>query len=179
MCLEECCSCYSAVHAILREAPFFDGASKNGLLWKQAETDMRLWEVCTNRQAFENRLECSNAVKRWLDDHDRWLLIIDNVADSALLGTYLPSGTGGSVLITTRDAVIAQQFSSPGCAFEMKSLPLEEAKQLVCQILNLLNLLKTSLYVLELRLRYGRKFAKLSSSDYVSRIDSRYRHKGN
>jgi len=54
---------FSSVHAILRETPFFDPTSKNGLLWKQAEVHPPIWEMCTNRQAFETRLKQMNGVE--------------------------------------------------------------------------------------------------------------------
>ena len=42
------------------------------------------------------------AVKRWLDTHDRWLLIYDNVDDLKLIFDFLPSRSRGHVLLTTR-----------------------------------------------------------------------------
>jgi tetratricopeptide (TPR) repeat protein len=44
-----------------------------------------------------------NAVKRWLQTHARWLLILDNVDDLALIYDYLSSGNG-HILITTRSS---------------------------------------------------------------------------
>ncbi|GAB7350284.1 hypothetical protein MBLNU459_g0925t1 [Dothideomycetes sp. NU459] len=53
----------NSIHPIIRESPFFDHTSKNGLLWDQAQNDMRTWEVCTNRDAFETRLKSMNGVE--------------------------------------------------------------------------------------------------------------------
>jgi hypothetical protein len=56
----------------------------------------------------------ATAVRRWLDDHDRWLLVLDNAAapDSpsglraplARLVDLLPQVVHGQVLVTSRDA---------------------------------------------------------------------------
>lgn len=51
------------VHPIIRESPFFDHTSKNGLLWDQAANDMRLWDLCNNRVAFEDRLRGISGVE--------------------------------------------------------------------------------------------------------------------
>ncbi|KAL1306398.1 hypothetical protein AAFC00_005105 [Neodothiora populina] len=51
------------VHPIIRESPFFDHTSKNGLLWEQAQNDMRTWEICNKREAFETRLKSMNGVE--------------------------------------------------------------------------------------------------------------------
>jgi hypothetical protein len=56
-------------------------------------------------------------VRGWLERHDRWLLLIDNVADPALLRELLPRGGGGQVLLTSRADV--------GWAGMAATLPLE------------------------------------------------------
>ena len=43
------------------------------------------------------------AVRRWLEQHTGWLLVFDNAVESAALRPYLPRGTGGHVLITSRN----------------------------------------------------------------------------
>ncbi|ACF47371.1 TPR repeat-containing protein (plasmid) [Prosthecochloris aestuarii DSM 271] len=43
------------------------------------------------------------AVRRWLNTHHGWLLVFDNVRDAASIRHYLPDGTGGHVLITSRN----------------------------------------------------------------------------
>ncbi|KAI4731005.1 MED6-domain-containing protein [Aureobasidium sp. EXF-10728] len=53
----------NSIHAILRETPFFDPSTKNGLLWKQAEIHLPIWDLCRNRQAFETRLKQMNGVE--------------------------------------------------------------------------------------------------------------------
>ncbi len=42
------------------------------------------------------------AVKRWLVQHDQWLLIFDNADDLALADEFLPTGGKGHILLTTR-----------------------------------------------------------------------------
>jgi tetratricopeptide (TPR) repeat protein len=42
------------------------------------------------------------AVKRWLEHHDDWLLIVDNADDLAMAEEFLPTGGKGHILLTTR-----------------------------------------------------------------------------
>jgi hypothetical protein len=42
------------------------------------------------------------AVKRWLERHDRWLLIFDNAPEPAAVNPYLPHSPSGQVIITSR-----------------------------------------------------------------------------
>jgi hypothetical protein len=42
------------------------------------------------------------AVHGWLQDHEGWLLVLDNADDPSFVGHYLPKGTPGHVLITSR-----------------------------------------------------------------------------
>jgi tetratricopeptide (TPR) repeat protein len=53
-----------------------------------------------------------NAVKGWLHSHQRWLLILDNADDLAVLNTLLPLPSKGHILLTTRSQAtgrLAQQ----------------------------------------------------------------------
>jgi TIR domain/AAA domain len=43
-----------------------------------------------------------DAVKTWLQNHSRWLLILDNADDLSLVPAFLPSALGGHLLLTTR-----------------------------------------------------------------------------
>jgi tetratricopeptide (TPR) repeat protein len=43
------------------------------------------------------------AVKRWFQDHESWLLIFDNADDLTILREFLPSGGKGHILLTTRE----------------------------------------------------------------------------
>ena len=42
------------------------------------------------------------AVKRWLEDHTEWLLVLDNADDLTLVQDFLPQPRKGHVLLTTR-----------------------------------------------------------------------------
>ncbi len=42
------------------------------------------------------------AVKRWLEQHDGWLLLVDNADDLTLAEEFLPTGGTGHILLTTR-----------------------------------------------------------------------------
>ena len=43
-----------------------------------------------------------HAVKQWFETHSGWLLIFDNADDLAMVRDYLPEGTKGHTLLTTR-----------------------------------------------------------------------------
>src|SRR5438045_5651071 len=43
------------------------------------------------------------AVLRWLSTHEGWLLIIDNADELEMVWPFLPTGSTGHVLVTTRD----------------------------------------------------------------------------
>ncbi len=42
------------------------------------------------------------AVRCWLSEHDRWLLILDNADDLELVSEFLPTSGTGHILLTTR-----------------------------------------------------------------------------
>jgi len=44
------------------------------------------------------------AVKQWLEQHPKWLLVFDNAKDRADVRKYIPRGETGHVLITSRNA---------------------------------------------------------------------------
>jgi tetratricopeptide (TPR) repeat protein len=49
-----------------------------------------------------------NAVKRWLEQHERWLLIFDNADNIAIIRNFLPLTHKGHVLLTTRTAALGK-----------------------------------------------------------------------
>lgn len=53
------------------------------------------------------------AVSRWLENHDRWLLIFDNLDNPEALKPFRPKNPQGRILITSR----AQRFDSLGVAY--------------------------------------------------------------
>jgi tetratricopeptide (TPR) repeat protein len=50
----------------------------------------------------KDQLKVVQAVKDWLKTRDRWLLILDNADDLALVKDFLPPAGGGHTLLTTR-----------------------------------------------------------------------------
>lgn len=46
------------------------------------------------------------AVRRWLEDHTNWLLIMDNADDLQVARPYLPVKPGGHILLTTRSQIV-------------------------------------------------------------------------
>ena len=62
------------------------------------------------------------AVKRWLQTHDGWLLILDNADDLALLPDFLPPRWGGHLLLTT----CARATGRLAHRLEVETLPPEQ-----------------------------------------------------
>ena len=46
------------------------------------------------------------AVKSWLEEHPRWLLILDNADNLELARSFLPSKPRGHILLTTRSQIV-------------------------------------------------------------------------
>lgn len=68
-----------------------------------------------------NQMLAVQAVKRWLENHQQWLLILDNADTPELLSEFLPASPGGHILLTTR----AQAIGHLARRFEIEALPLE------------------------------------------------------
>lgn len=51
-------------------------------------------------------------VKRWLEQHEGWLLILDNADDMALLSDFLPGEYKGHLLLTTRSQALGRIATS-------------------------------------------------------------------
>jgi tetratricopeptide (TPR) repeat protein len=62
------------------------------------------------------------AVKRWLSSGNRWLLVLDNLDDLALIDEYLPPDAAGDVLITTR----LQTLGTVAHSIEVEKMGLDE-----------------------------------------------------
>jgi tetratricopeptide (TPR) repeat protein len=62
------------------------------------------------------------AVKRWLQTHRGWLLILDNADELALLSDFLPASMGGHLLLTTRAAAAGRLAS----LLSIETLPPEQ-----------------------------------------------------
>jgi tetratricopeptide (TPR) repeat protein len=53
----------------------------------------------------QDQKQVINAVKHWLETNAKWLLILDNAEDLAMVRAYLPSVGKGRILLTTRTKV--------------------------------------------------------------------------
>lgn len=49
-----------------------------------------------------------NAIKHWLQRHDRWLLVLDNLEDFHITNQFIPSQSSGHVLLITHSAATGQ-----------------------------------------------------------------------
>jgi tetratricopeptide (TPR) repeat protein len=80
------------------------------VLWVRAEMDSSInsdFVTIANLLALPVKQEQEQhriieAVKRWFAEHTDWLLIFDNADDLAMVQSYLPLGSKGHVLLTTR-----------------------------------------------------------------------------
>lgn len=50
-----------------------------------------------------NQQAAIDAVRRWLEGHDRWLLVFDDAADPDELELYLPCAVAGQIRVTSRN----------------------------------------------------------------------------
>jgi hypothetical protein len=50
----------------------------------------------------QDQARAVDAVKRWLGSHEGWLLILDNADDLGTTRAFIPPGTNGHVILTTR-----------------------------------------------------------------------------
>lgn len=68
-----------------------------------------------------------SAVRRWLEANSDWLLILDNADEPGLIEEFLPSGSNGHILLTSR----AQVFDNIGILnpIEMEEMSPEDAKE--------------------------------------------------
>ncbi|MBY0275662.1 tetratricopeptide repeat protein [Candidatus Binatia bacterium] len=67
------------------------------------------------------------AVREWLDTHDHWLLVFDNVVEPRAIRSYLPRNRAGHVLITSRH----QSWHDLACAVDVDVMSAEEAARLL------------------------------------------------
>jgi tetratricopeptide (TPR) repeat protein len=74
------------------------------------------------------------AAKRWLSEHDAWLLILDNVEEPGKIAGWLPDAHRGHVLITTRCTVMGMVAEG----IEVGKLPEEESALLLLRRAGLL-----------------------------------------
>src|SRR6266699_2974137 len=84
------------------------------VLWVQANTRETLTSSYVTlagllnlpEQGAQDQSLTIQAVKNWLEQHDRWLLIFDNADDLSMVDAFLPSGSSGHTLFTTRAQVM-------------------------------------------------------------------------
>jgi tetratricopeptide (TPR) repeat protein len=74
-------------------------AASRDLLCAEIVSLAELLSLSEQDQVDEQRL--FTAVKRWLQRHDRWLLILDNLEDFNLINLFIPLQGSGHVLLTT------------------------------------------------------------------------------
>ena len=74
------------------------------------------------------------AVIRWLNNHDRWLLIFDNVEDITLVKSFLPAARSGFLLFTSR----RQDFSISAQVLDLGPMTLEEGMRFLLRRTRLL-----------------------------------------
>lgn len=67
-----------------------------------------------------HQFQAIEAVKEWLHNHDRWLLIFDTAENAAAIFSVVPRRYGGAILVTTRS-----QEADPHC----KSIVMEVMSQ--------------------------------------------------
>jgi tetratricopeptide (TPR) repeat protein len=59
------------------------------------------------KNSIQDQSVAVNTVKRWLETHPGWLLILDNADDLAMVRDYLPFGNKGHILLTTRSQTMS------------------------------------------------------------------------
>ncbi len=69
------------------------------------------------------------AVRRWLEQHPDWLLIFDNARDAEEVRPYLPQGSAGHALITSRDP----NWRGVASPLEVRTLLREDAAQFLLE----------------------------------------------
>ncbi len=80
------------------------------VLWVQANTRETLTSSYVTlagllnlpEQGAQDQSLTIQAVKNWLEQHDRWLLIFDNADDLSMVDEFVPAGRSGHILFTTR-----------------------------------------------------------------------------
>jgi tetratricopeptide (TPR) repeat protein len=92
--------------------------------WHSDEYDYIFWASAASREALvssyvtiagllklpqsaaQDQTLAVDAIKRWFSSNQRWLLILDNADDLAMVREFIPSGKSGHVLLTTRAGVL-------------------------------------------------------------------------
>jgi len=104
------------------------------ILWAHADSveSLNIWyaELATRLELPEKQEQeqeiIVQAVKRWLQREQGWLLILDNADTPSLLPDFLPSTIGGHLLITTRAADVSTQIVGIGHSFVVENFSDEQ-----------------------------------------------------
>jgi tetratricopeptide (TPR) repeat protein len=94
---------------------FYDTPTYDWVFWVRADTELNLVtglaEITRSPDWEEITLEeLAARSRRWLETHDRWLLIFDNADDPKIVEPWMPRNPQGRVLLTSR----SQRFASLG-----------------------------------------------------------------
>ena len=81
------------------DAVFWAHAESKEVLSSSYDTIAELLHLPERNQKQEMIIQ---AVKTWLQTHGKWLLILDNVDDLAMVQSFVPPTQGGHMLLTTR-----------------------------------------------------------------------------
>ena len=114
------------------------------IIWIEAETYETMLSsfvsVATLLNLVEKQEKDQNqivtSVIRWLNNHNNWLLIFDNVEEAALLKRFLPTPRQGSILLTSR-------MRTPGMAaesLEVSQMSLEVGIRFLLQRAKMINI---------------------------------------
>ena len=78
-------------------------------------------------QDAQDQMQIVAATKRWLEQHEGWLPILDNADELSLLTDFLPTGGQGHLLLTTR----AQATGKIAQSLSVEKMELSEGMQLL------------------------------------------------
>lgn len=105
----------------------------SAVLWARADSGEALFAdfvgiaqqlrlIDASEASAEQASQAVAAVTNWLATHTRWLLILDNLDDFALLYRFIPPTGPGSILLTTR----AQSTGTHARRLELEQMTVEE-----------------------------------------------------
>jgi tetratricopeptide (TPR) repeat protein len=100
------------------------------ILWVKAETEASINADFTTiagllnlpEKQEQDQRKIVDAVKSWFQSHTGWLLILDNADDIAMVQAFIPSGSKGHILLTTR----AHAIGHVAWRIEVEKMQLDE-----------------------------------------------------
>jgi tetratricopeptide (TPR) repeat protein/DNA-binding XRE family transcriptional regulator len=111
---------YAYRHRQDYQAVFWARAESRATLQADLVNAAMLLDLPERQDQDQNRILA--AVQRWLSTHDKWLLILDNVEEVALVEEAIPVGVQGHLLLTTR----AQSLEGIARRLEVEQMTPEE-----------------------------------------------------